>query len=195
MVSLDTGTDGGSPRVYECHHCETTLVSSQEPDEVVCCDEPMAQLDAEEGTLNTPDIETVLRDVFGLSHNAIVICIVVIERGPITTGEIADIVGVSTSTVTKVLGHLVEMGILERFERNLTSGGTVNVYDSVPIDDQQRIYRRGLYQWMSSAIEEINAFELERLKEQYRPTESKAAEPAEQAAIYWDGGTDPSPTD
>lgn len=195
MVSLDTGTDGGTPRVYECQHCGTTLVSSQEPDELVCCGEPMAQLEAGEGALNTPDIEMLLSDVFGLSHNAIVICIVVIEHGPITTSEIADIVDVSTSTVTEVLGHLVEAGILERFERNLTSGGTVNVYEAVPYEDQQRIYRRGLYQWVSSAIEEIDAFELERLKEQYRSTEAETAEPVEQAAIYWDGGTDPAPTD
>lgn len=151
----------------------------------------MDPLETDEGLLHEPDIDAILREVFGLSHNAIVICIVVIERGPITTEEIAEVVDVSSSTVSNVLRRLVAAGILERYERNLKRGGTVKVYEAVSLDAQQRIYRRALYQWVRSAIEEINGFDVEALKEQYRSDEPGPGPTGERAAVYWDSGRDP----
>lgn len=190
MVSLDTGSHGGSPAVYECSRCETTLVASRAPDDLVCCDESMQRLEGEAGLLREPSVDDVLRQVFGLSHNAIVSCIVVIERGPMTAAEVADVVGVSSNTVSSALGPLVDAGILERYERNLKRGGTVNVYESASVAVQQRIYRRGLYQWVRRAIEAINAFDLDDLKRQYRRDDPPADPAPERAVIYWESGPD-----
>lgn len=156
----------------------------------------MTILDGNEtGLLNEPEFEVILREVFGLSHNAIITCIVVIERGPITAEEIADIIDVSSSTVSMALGNLVAAGILERFERNLQSGGTVNVYESVPLETQQTIYRRALFHWLSKSIERINEFDLEELKARYRTEEEVQGNPRERATIYWETGTGPASSD
>lgn len=195
MVSLDTGSGQGTPRVYECEQCDTTLVSSKELDEIRCCDEPMAPLKGDQGLLNDPDIQVILKEVFGLSHNAIVICIVVIERGPITIDEIADIVELSSTTVSNVLDHLVDAGILENFEKNLKSGGTVNLYKAVSLETQQQIYRRGLYQWLGKSIEKINEFEIEALKAKYRSEEPVPRGKGDQASIYWETETGSASSD
>lgn len=188
MVSLDTGTSGEAPAVFECGRCETTLVASRAPDDLVCCGESMQRLEGGSGLLREPSVDDVLRQVFGLSHNAIVSCIVVIERGPMTAAEVADVVGVSTSTVSNALGPLVDAGILERYERNLKRGGTVHVYEAAPTEIQQRIYRRGLYQWVRQAIEAVDAFDLDALKHQYRREDGSADPTAERAVIYWESG-------
>ena len=195
MVSLDVGIgEEGSPEAYECQHCNTTLVASQEPDDLTCCGDPMVPIEGEEAVLNEPDLDTILRDIFGLSRNAIVICIVVIERGPMTVADVANVVGLSESTVSSTLDDLVEVGILERSRRNLKTGGTVNVYETAPFERQQRLYRRGLFRWVSESIERIAEFDIEGLKAQYR-REEPTDEDRDESAIYWDTESGAASTD
>ena len=196
MVSLDVGTNGTeSPRLYECSECTATLIASRDPDDVVCCGVPMARVDRVAAPLQEPDIEALLEEILGLSRNTIVVCIYVMERGPTTVPEIAEDVGLSESAVSTNLTHLVDAGILERSQRNLTNGGSVNVYTAVPAETQRRIYRRGLYQWFRDGIELIDEFDLEGLKEQYRRDESETATEDGMSSVYWDSDSGVSSPD
>ncbi|MDR5673255.1 Transcriptional regulator, contains HTH domain [Halalkaliarchaeum sp. AArc-CO] len=198
MVSLDVGTNGTErPRLYECSECTATLIASRDPDGVVCCGEPMTRVDRVSTPLQDPDLEAVLEEVLGLSRNTIVVCIYVMERGPTTVPEIAEDVGLSESAVSTKLTHLVEAGILERSQRNLTNGGSVNVYTAVSAETQRRIYRRGLYQWFREAIELIDEFDLEELKERYRKEESETETDTETelSSVYWDSDSSVSSSD
>lgn len=184
MVSLDVGSDlGEEPRIYECEHCRTTLVASQPPEELVCCDEEMVPVGEDARALGEPDLNRLLGDVFGLSRSTILVCIFVIERGPTTIADAAEELGLGETTVSDGLDHLREAGIVTRSQRNLTGGGTVYVYSAVPFEEQQRIYRLGLYRWITEAIQLIDEFDLEELKEEYRKEEPDRD--GEEPQIYW----------
>lgn len=184
MVSLDVGSDQGEdPRIYECEHCRTTLVASQPPDELTCCGEEMVPVGEEARALGQPDLNRLLGEVFGLSRATILVCIYVIERGPTTISDAAEELGLGESTVSDSLNHLDEAGIVRRSQRNLTGGGTVYVYSAVPFEEQQRIYRLGLYRWITEAIQLIDEFDLDDLKEEYRQDGTDRNE--EEPGIYW----------
>lgn len=173
--------------VYECESCQTTLVASGEPDTLQCCGEAMTRLDSDpqDELVNEPDIETLWKDVFGLSETTILICICVMMDEPTTIDEIAEMVDVSESTVSNHLQPLVDAGILSKSVRNLRDGGTVNVYTGAPVEIQQAIYRRGLYTWVAAAIDLIDEYSLDDLKEPYLSVaESEAARA--QRDVFWE---------
>lgn len=178
MATTDT-------QVYECESCGNTLVASAQPDSLVCCGTDMAPVTGGGSIVQEPDLETLWREIFGLSRTRILVCICVLMDEPTTVGDVAEMSGLSESTVSNHLEPLVSAGILERSVRNLRDGGTIHVYNGAPIETQQEIYRRGLFTWFARAITMIEEYSPDQLKEPYTAVAETETQQA-QAAVFWD---------
>ena len=171
--------------VFECETCGNTLVAERPPNALACCGAPMTPISANEPIVEEPDLETLWREIFGLSRTRILVCICVLMDEPTTVAEVAEMSDLSESTVANHLDPLVEAGILERSVRNLRDGGTIHVYRGAPIETQQEIYRRGLFAWFARAITMIDEYSPDQLKAPYTSvaeTESQRA----LATVFWD---------
>ncbi|APE94648.1 helix-turn-helix domain-containing protein [Halodesulfurarchaeum formicicum] len=172
-------------QVFECESCANTLVAVHRPDELRCCGEAMTPVHPEEPIIEPPDLETLWREIFGLSRTRILVCICVLMDEPTTVAEVAELSDLSESTVSNHLDPLVAAGILERSVRNLRAGGTIHVYRGASIETQQAIYRRGLFTWFARAISMIDAYSPDQLKAPYTAVAETETQQA-QAAVFWD---------
>ncbi|MFB6085736.1 MAG: ArsR family transcriptional regulator [Halodesulfurarchaeum sp.] len=172
-------------QVFECESCGNTLVAEHRPEELHCCGAPMTPIQADEPIVEEPDLETLWREIFGLSRTRILVCICVLMDEPTTVAEVAEMSGLSESTASNHLDPLVEAGILERSVKNLREGGTIHVYRGAPIETQQEIYRRGLFTWFARAITMIEEYSPDQLKAPYTAVAETETQQA-QAAVFWD---------
>ena len=101
--------------------------------------------------MNRPTLETMVRTVFGMSETELDVCLCVMEAGEGTVSELADRVDYDRSVVARHLGHLVDLGVLERRRRLLEAGGQVYVY--VPNDEDvvRRRLRGAFLAWVEDA--------------------------------------------
>lgn len=98
-----------------------------------------------------PDLETVLRVVFGISGAELEICLCVMEAGESTTRAVAERLDVDRSLVSRHLNHLVEVGVLEKHRQLRRAGGEVFVYTPTDVTDVRAGFERGLAAWVGAA--------------------------------------------
>jgi predicted transcriptional regulator len=160
----DDGIDLSSREygVYECTDpdCENVVLSLRDSgDHMSCHGESMAKIRDWEMDVKPPELRQVLLDVFGLPRVGLDICLCVIGEGPVSPATVAEELGYDQSTITRYLNQLVEIGLLEKSQLNRESGGFVNVYHSIDLEDMRRESLIGFYVWAGEAaslIEEAN---------------------------------------
>ena len=146
--------------IYRCQDCNNVVLTMQDCDGgMTCHDEPMAPVTETKLDIRPPDIRQVLLDAFGLPKPGLDICLCVIGEGPLSPGELADRLDYDESTVRNYLNELVEFGLLEKSQLNRESGGFVNVYHSIDLEEMREETLVGFYAWAGEAaslIEEAN---------------------------------------
>jgi predicted transcriptional regulator len=156
--------------IYRCRDCHNVVLTMQDcGGGMTCHDEPMERVTETRLDIRPPDIRQVLLDAFGLPKPGLDICLCVIGDGPLAPGELADRLEYDESTVRRYLNELVDFGLLERSQLNRESGGFVNVYHSIALDEMREETLVGFYAWAGEAaslIEEANL-----TKEDYRDAE------------------------
>lgn len=156
--------------IYRCQDCRNVVLTMQDCDGgMTCHGEEMERVTESSLDIRPPDIRQVLLDAFGLPKPGLDICLCVIGEGPVSPSELADQLDYSESTIRRYLNELVEFGLLEKSQLNRESGGFVNVYHSIDLDEMREESLIGFYAWAGEAaslIEEANL-----TKEDYRDTE------------------------
>jgi predicted transcriptional regulator len=156
--------------VYRCIDCANVVLTMQDADGgMTCHDEPMERVTECKLDIKPPDIRQVLLDAFGLPKPGLDICLCVIGEGPISPGELADTLDYSESTIRTYLNELVDFGLLQKSQLNRESGGFVNVYHSIDLDEMREETLIGFYAWAGEAASLID--EANVTKEQYRDAE------------------------
>jgi predicted transcriptional regulator len=161
--------DSSRYNVFECPDCDNVVLTlGQDEPPMSCHGEPMERVEDPSIQVKPPDIKQVLFEAFGLPKAGLDICLCVIGEGPLSASEVADELGYDRSTVTRYLNKLVELGLLDRSELNRESGGVVNVYHSVDLEEMRRETLLGFYVWAGEAaalIEDANLTKREYLDE------------------------------
>jgi predicted transcriptional regulator len=156
--------------IYRCTDCNNVVLTMRDcGGGMTCHDEPMERVTECSLDIRPPDIRQVLLDAFGLPKAGLDVCLCVIGEGPMAPSELADRLGYDESTVRKYLNELVEFGLLQKSQLNRESGGFVNVYHSIALDEMREDTLVGFYAWAGEAaslIEEANL-----TKEDYKDAE------------------------
>jgi len=146
--------------IYRCVDCPNVVLSMQDCDGgMTCHGEAMEQVSESSLAIRPPEIEQVLQDAFGLPRAGLNICLCVIGDGPLSPSELAERLDYEESTVRKYLNELVEFGLLQKSQLNRESGGFVNVYHSIDLEEMREDTLVGFYTWAGEAaslIEEAN---------------------------------------
>ncbi|WP_245545352.1 hypothetical protein [Halomicrobium katesii] len=96
-----------------------------------------------------------------------------IGEGPLSPAELAERLDYEEGTVRTYLDELFEFDLLEKSQLNRETGGFVNVYHSVDLDEMREKTLVGFYTWAGEAaslIEEANL-----TKEDYRDADVENA--------------------
>ncbi|MFB6311836.1 MAG: helix-turn-helix domain-containing protein [Salinirussus sp.] len=153
-VRYDPGADGYD--IYECEDCDNfVLVVGRDDPPMSCHGRPMRRVTEIDITVKRPDVRQVLLQAFGLPKAGLDICLCVIDEGPLSANEVAELLGYDRSTITRYLNKLVELGLLQRSELNREEGGVVNVYHSVDLETMRRETLFGFYVWAGEAAQLI----------------------------------------
>jgi len=175
--------------IYRCTDCNNVVLTMQDLDGgMTCHDEPMERVTETKLDIRPPDVRQVLLDAFGLPKPGLDVCLCVIGEGPLSPEELAERLDYDVSTVRTYLNDLVEFGLLEKSQLNRESGGYVNVYHSIALDEMREETLVGFYAWAGEAaslIEEANL-----TKEDYRDAESEQG----LNEVFWERFRDGRPT-
>ncbi|RLM95280.1 ArsR family transcriptional regulator [Haloarcula sp. Atlit-7R] len=169
-TEFDTETDDRTRReidlgareysIYKCQNCANVVLSMQDCDGgMTCHGDEMKRVTQSNLEIRPPDIRQVLLDAFGLPKPGLDICLCVIGDGPLSSKELAAQLDYEGGTIRKYLNELVEFGLLEKSQLNRESGGFVNVYHSIDLDEMRTETLIGFYIWAGEAaslIEEAN---------------------------------------
>lgn len=157
--------------IYECRECDNiALTVNPSEEELSCHEQRMREITEWEMEVNPPELREVLLNAFGLPKVGIDICLCVIGEGPLSAGEVADLLDYDQSTVSRYLNELADIGLLEKAQLNRESGGFVNVFHSIDLDKMRRETLVGFYVWAGEAaslIEEANLTKEEYLEEDH----------------------------
>jgi predicted transcriptional regulator len=165
----DIGLQNREYAIYRCRECLNVVLTMQECGELTCHGESMERVTDCALDIDPPDIRQVLLDVFGLPKPGLDVCLCVIGEGPLPPGELAEYLDYSESTIRTYLNELVEFGLLERSQLNRESGGIVNVYHSIDLEEMREETLVGFCAWAGEAAALIDAANL--TKEEYRDEE------------------------
>jgi predicted transcriptional regulator len=156
--------------IYRCTDCDNVVLTMQDCDGgMTCHGETMERVRESKLDIRPPDIRQVLLDAFGLPKPGLDICLCVIGEGPLPPSELAERLDYDESTVRRYLNDLVDFGLLEKTQLNRESGGFVNVYHAIDLEEMREETLVGFYAWAGEAaslIEEANL-----TKEDYRNAE------------------------
>ncbi|SIS13605.1 helix-turn-helix domain-containing protein [Natronorubrum thiooxidans] len=170
--------------IYECVTCSNVCLTIRDPPETMTCHgESMRRVTTCSIDVQTPEVESVLLEAFGLPKAGIDICTCVINQRAASASQVADLLGYDRSTVTRYLNKLVEVGMLDRHQLNREDGGVVNVYTGLPIEDVKRETIVGFYVWAGEAAKLIEAANLQ--KEQQLDERSNT-EDEEKPMLIWE---------
>ena len=158
--------------IYRCVDCDNVVLTMHDCDGgMTCHGETMERVTEAPLSIRLPDIRQVLLDAFGLPKAGLDICLCVIGEGPLSPAELAEQLDYDEGTVRTYLNELVEFGLLEKSQLNRESGGFVNVYHSIDLDEMREETLVGFYTWAGEAaslIEEANL-----TKEDYRDADAE----------------------
>jgi len=172
---MDTTDD--AYRLVECTDCGALSVGA---DEVVCCGSTMtpagrsadgatgaaASTDDVEGAEDVPepDLDDLLRVVFGMSPAELDVCLCVMEHGTLTVAELTERVGYDRSVVARHLNHLAELGVVEKRRQILDRGGDVYVYTPEPPETVRRRFREAFLRWAAAGVDRIDELSREKVE-------------------------------
>lgn len=157
--------------VYECRSCGEYQLGATAP---TCCDEPMAEID-DAAPIESPDEETLMRVVFGISETELEVCRHLMDEGEATVAELTSAVDRDRSVVTRHLNDLVELGVIEKESRVLSDGGRINVYSHRSAEAVRRQFELGLYAWLTDAVGVIDDLSEEKIELLVRGESADAA--------------------
>ncbi|WP_166035507.1 helix-turn-helix domain-containing protein [Halorussus pelagicus] len=171
----------GSDRieVYECRECGNISLDSVSS---TCCDGRVVAVDGD-GVVESPELPDLLRNVFGISETGLHVCLCLMEENEATAAEIAERLDIDRSTVGRQLNHLTDIGLLDKRQRLLESGGYVNVYSPVPVETVQKRLRVGLYAWVNDALDLVENVNREKIRAMARGDDGGSDDGA---SIYWE---------
>ena len=153
-----TDPDAIHTSVVECSSCDTIALVVGD-DAVSCHGTPMEPVDDVDISVNTPELEAVLLQVFDLPKAGIDVCLCVVGEGPVSARDVAATLDYDRSTVTRYLHALVDLELIDRAELNREGGGVVNAYHAADLDRMRRETLVGFLRWAGEAaggIEEAN---------------------------------------
>jgi len=174
--------------IYRCQDCRNVVLTMQDCDGgMTCHDEPMERVTETKLDIRPPDIRQVLLDAFGLPKPGLDICLCVIGEGPLSPAELAERLDYDESTVRNYLNELVEFGLLQKSQLNRESGGFVNVYHSIDLDEMREETLVGFYAWAGEAASLIDEANL--TKEDYQDADLDAG----LNEVFWERFRDARP--
>lgn len=176
MSEIDTSSE-----IYECDNCGSVSFG----DAPSCCGDS-AQIDPK--PVEHPDLQVVLREVFGISETGLKVCFCLMEDGESTASDIAERLSIDRSTVGRQLNHLTDIGVLDKHQRLLKNGGYAHVYSPVPVEEVRKRLTIGLYAWMEEAVELVEHINREKLDALARADgDGREGDGNEDGpSIYWD---------
>lgn len=145
--------------LYTCPDCESVRI-----DRAPECECPeWEEVDTMPG-VREPDLDTVLRTVFGMSPLGLEVCLCLMEVGPASVADVTEAVDADRSTVARHVDHLVDIGVLEPDERIRPEGGRVTVFRTAPPAVVRERFRRALYRWMGAAVGAVDDLTEEKVR-------------------------------
>lgn len=172
----DTGNRG---EVYECRECGNVSFGDASS---ACCGGRMAAVEAT--PVKRPELPQLLRNVFGISETGLNVCLCLMEENEATAADVAERLEMDRSTVGRQLNHLTDIGLLDKRQRLLESGGYVHVYSPVPVEEVRKTLTVGLYAWMDEALELVENVNKEKMRAMARADDSGEND-GEETSIYW----------
>lgn len=159
--------EGGDGVVVQtCRHCGAVALSERRHE---CCGEAMESVSVD--AAREPDLRTLLTQVLGVSETGLEVCVLLMERGEVTTDDIAAALDVNRTTVSRQLNQLLALGVLDRRAESLEDGGQVHVYTAPSMAELRRRHREALLSWVADAVallEELDEQELAAVAERER---------------------------
>ena len=153
--------------VYTCRSCGEYQLAAAAP---TCCAEPMDEVE-DRVPVESPDETHLMRAVFDISETELDVCRQLMSEGELTVEELADLVDRDRSVVTRHLNHLLELGMVEKRSRVLSTGGRVNVYTHRSAEAVRRQFKLGLYTWMADAVDVIDDLSEDKIERLVRGDE------------------------
>lgn len=172
---MDAADNG--PRLIECTDCGALAVGGEA---VVCCGSAMTPADRSDGDPAAaspptpgpgepdgsfePDLDELLRVVFGMSPAELDVCLCVMENGMLTVPELTERVGYDRSVVARHLNHLAELGVVEKRRQILDRGGDVHVYTPEQPETVRRRFREVFLRWAAAGVDRIDELSREKVE-------------------------------
>ena len=142
-----------SPELLSCNRCGTVAIGNGP---VTCCEATMAPADSAD-PVTDPEVEDLLRHVFGMSDAELEICLCVMEGGPVSANDLAERTEYSRSAVSQHLNHLAALGVVEKQRRLIEQGGHVYVYLPVDPETVRQRLTVAFATWVRGATDRITA--------------------------------------
>jgi predicted transcriptional regulator len=180
--ALRNAAGEGSSHVLRCDACGDVVLSMEATTPKVCCGEEMQSVSEPptgRSQVESNDPKRVLESVFGIGKTAVEICFRVLHDNEATAGEIAEATGLDQSGVSRHLNHLHELGLVDKSVKNLSDGGSVNVYTAPSSERVQQQPQLLLFYWAADALgilQALNREKLDLLDHRTPPSE----------AVYWE---------
>ena len=146
--------------VYECQSCGSLQVAGATPQ---CCDGEMATADVSL-PYESPGVEDVVREVFGISGTGLVVCRQLMETEEATVEELADRIDRDRSVVSRHLNHLLELGVVEKEPHDVSGGGRKFVYRPRAVEQVRRQFAIGLHAWLADALTGVEELQREKIE-------------------------------
>lgn len=157
-----------TPRLVECSTCGNVGLGTGE---IRCCESPMEPLDAtpsahgESGEpFAEPELDELLRAVYGMSSAELDVCLCVMEGGTLTVAELTERVDYDRSVVARHLNHLAALGVVEKRRQILDRGGDVYVYTPESPATVRRRFRESFLRWAAAAAARIDDLSREKVE-------------------------------
>jgi len=162
-----TATDD-VPRLVECDACGNVGLGTGE---IRCCESPMRTASSPANTddgpgegVPDPDLEELLRVVYGMSAAELDVCLCVMEGGTLTVAELTERVDYDRSVVARHLNHLATLGVVEKRRQILDRGGDVYVYTPESAATVRRRFRESFLRWAAAAAVRIDDLSREKVE-------------------------------
>lgn len=111
-----------------------------------------------QNTLNSPTIgpEELIKCAMGIKTTEIHAYCILVNRGPVTIHEAAEMLNKSRSTAQRLLQNLVEKGLATRTEELIGLGGYKYVYRAIPTERLKQSIGITLENWYKRMMEELD---------------------------------------
>lgn len=127
----------------------------------------------------SPEPESVVGEVFGISETELDVCRRLMAAGEATVNELASDLDYDRSVITRHLNHLVDLGVVEKEPRDLSGGGRKYVYTPISVERMRRRLILGLHAWLADAmagVDELNREKIEAMAERAQEEEERTTD-------------------